>query len=305
MLTISSITEKTSRRVFTVFVLLSCMLPLLLMIFIIYRQALPRMDPIQGSELGRVFHFGMAAVATLQALGAALWWWWVGSVERLARDVEDISTRCLGPPETAAPAGGSELLKLDHLVKRLGGELQISRQQADDYDQQLRELNEKLSTLENTDALTQLYNRRHFTRQLAQAARRADRLKMGFWLVRLEVEGLAGYGEKNADHILKGIGRIIQQRLPAHALPFAIDRNEFTLIIPRSDGREIARTTYQLVQAMEAEKFVNPQGVPLGAVRIFCGIAGYRKDLETLCAEAQQALETARRCRRPIEVAGL
>lgn len=299
-----TITDKGFRRLFLSFFMLSCMVPLLLMILMIYHYTVPALFPSQFTALRHVFDVGLVTIVLFQALGFGLIWWWVNSLERLTREVEAISSRHLGDGEAGRGGGRGELQRINRLVGRLHRELLAKSVQADSSARRLQDLDEELSTLSSTDTLTGLYNRRHFLRELAAAARRAERLGMNFWLVRLRVNRLSSFGDKNADAILQTVGRVVQKALPAQALPFATGRNEFALILHRGDGRQIARTTYRLVQAIESANYRNSRGVDLGAVSVACGIAGYKENVEVLCSAAWRAMETAGRLGRPIEVAG-
>lgn len=298
-----SLADKKFRRVFVSFFLLSCMMPLLVMILIIYQYTVPAMAPNQFEKLQGVFSTGLSAVLLFQMLGFALLWWWVGSLERLTREIETISSRHLNRGIAPLLQKANELEKIDVLVRRMGETLQEKRQQADAYASQVRELSARLTFLASIDELTQLYNRRHFKLKLAEAARRAKKIDMAFWLVRFEVDHFSSFGEKNGDQVLKALGGVVRKSLPASALAFRIGRNDFAVILSLSDGREAARVTQRLSRNVAAHKFCDKAGLPLGRVALSCGIAGFRNDPQALCTEAWRAMSNAQRNGRPIEVA--
>jgi diguanylate cyclase (GGDEF)-like protein len=298
-----SITDKTFRRVFISFFLLSCMMPLLMVIFMVYHYTVPLLGPFQLDELAPVFSAALSGVILFQVLGFFLLWWWVNSLEKLTGEIEEISCRHLPNRPSLKGIGTNELKKINTLVQRLNEELKEKMHQVDAYASQVRELTARLAFLSCTDELTQLYNQKYFEKKLSEATQRAKKIGMAFWLVRFEVNHFSSFGEKNGDQVLRMLGRLVKKILPATALPFRIGRNEFAVIIGKGDGRQAARTIHALSTAVAAYHFRDGAGLPIGKVSISCGIAGFKSDPETLRVDAWRALVTAQQNGRPIEVA--
>ena len=298
-----SIVDKRFRRVFVSFFMLSCLVPLLVMYFMIYQYALPLLEPVQFHRLTQVFSLGLSAFLVCQVLGAVLIWWWVNSLEKVTREIESISIRHLSKNVKPLMAKANELQKISSLVQRLGEELQAKINQIDAYGTQIRELTARLTVLASTDELTRLYNQKYFEKKLSEAVRRAKKIGAGFWLVRFEVDHLASFGEKNGDQVLKELGQVVRKSLPTAALPFHVGRNDFAIILPTGDGREAARMTYRISRAIADHHFRDDAGLPLGQVSISCGIAGFRDNPDRVCTDAWRALTKAQRNGRPIEVA--
>lgn len=298
-----SITDKRFRRVFVSFFLLSCMMPLLVMILMIYQYTVPLLTAVQSDALRPVYNIGLSAVLVFQMLGFFMLWWWVNSLETLTREIESISSRHLSANIAPLMKKNCEIEKISLLVRRLGETLQEKGHQIDADATQIKRLSARLTFLSSTDALTQLYNKKYFKQKLAEAARRAQKIGMSFWLVRFEVDHFSSFGEKNGDQVLRELGRLVRKDLPTMAIPFRMGRNEFAFILPSGDGREAARVTHRLSRAVAEHHFNDDAGLPLGSVTISCGIAGFRDDPAVLYADAWRALAKAQRNGRPIEVA--
>ncbi|MBI9084444.1 MAG: GGDEF domain-containing protein [Desulfobacterales bacterium] len=298
-----SITDKRFRRVFVSFFLLSCMMPLLVMILMVYQYTVPLLTPGQFDALRPVYSTGLSTVLVFQILGFFLLLWWVNSLETLTREIESISSQHLSKNIVPLMQKTNELEKISVLVRRLGETLQEKVHQVDADATQIKALSARLTFLASTDELTQLYNKRYFKQKLSEAARRAQKIGMSFWLVRFEVDHFSSFGEKNGDQVLKELGQVVRKHLPTMAMPFRMGRNEFAFILSSGDGREAAKVTHRLSRAVAEHHFNDDAGLPLGSVTISCGIAGFRDDPAVLYADAWRALATAQRNGRPIEVA--
>jgi len=299
----ASITDKQFRRLFVSYFLLSCMIPLLLMLLIVYGYTVPVLFPGQLAALRSVFNSGLVGILLFQVLGFALLWWWVHSLEKLSQDIENLSSRHLKPKALPALKQDSELQRIGALIGKLNDELTEKSQQAKMYATQVRELSDKLTVLANTDALTQLYNRKCFEQKLADAVHRAEKLNQSFWLVRMEVERFTAFDEKSADKVLTAVAKLLRKELRGDGLPFRIARSEFAVIFARGDGPRVARTIHRFVAAVSALELDLETGLPVEQISMSCGIAGYRHSVEELCADAWRAMKTAQSQGRPIEVA--
>jgi len=298
-----SLTDENFRRIFLTFYLLSCLLPVLIMLYIIYQHAVPVLVPHQVEQLAGMFNIGAISILLIQVLGFFLLWWWTHSLERFTQRMTHISRQHLGAGAASAETAGSELAKLNRIFEGLHLELQNRMQQAADSANQLQALTRKMSTLACTEDLTQLFNRRHFRQKFTETARQADRLGHSAWLIRFEINHFSHLGDKDADHLLKEVGHIVRRSLPEQALPFRIGRNEFAIIVSGVDGRVAARITHTVSTAISAYGFKDRNGRSLGKVTIACGIAGYRTNQKSMFTEAGQAMVNAQRLGHPIGVA--
>lgn len=298
-----SLTNENFRRIFLTFYLLSCLLPVLIMLFVVYQHAVPTLSADQLDALSTMFNIGAVSILTIQALGFALLWWWTQSLERFTTHVAHISNQHLSHGQESAEANGNELLRLNTLFESLHKELQTRVAQAGESARRMQTLTRKMAALACTDDLTQLFNRRHFRQKFTEAVRRADRLGCSAWLIRFEIDDFSHLGDKDADMVLKEVGEITRRTLPAEALPFRIGRNEFAIIVTEVDGKVAARITHSLAMAVSAYPVKGKNGHALGKVSISCGISGYRSDQNAMFTDAGRALVNAQRRGQPIGVA--
>ncbi len=298
-----SLTHEKFRSIFFTFYLISCLMPVLIMLFVVYQYALPVLHPTQIEALSGRFNASALSILFIQALGFFLLWWWTQSLERFTQKMTHIGSECLGDAATAAASAGGELTKLNRLFETLYGELQQRMQQAQDSARQSKALTQKMTALACTDDLTQLFNRRHFRQKFTETAIEAERLGHSAWLVRFEIDHFSHLSDKDADHLLREVGQIIRRTLPQEALPFRIGRNEFAVIMSGVDGRIAARITHSLSSAVAAYGFTDKSGRSLGRVSISCGIAGHKSDQTAMYTDAGRAMVKAQRLGQPIGVA--
>ncbi len=74
-----SLSTENFRRLFLTFIMLSCLLPVLIMIFIIYHYTAPVLEPYQLDQLRGIFNLGIISMLIVQGLGALLLLMWVNS----------------------------------------------------------------------------------------------------------------------------------------------------------------------------------------------------------------------------------
>jgi diguanylate cyclase (GGDEF)-like protein len=129
------------------------------------------------------------------------------------------------------------------------------RQERDALHRQLREQNETLEMLlhsleeaASTDALTGLYNRRHFARVLEQMFASAVRSGDDLACVMMDMDGFKPlndtYGHQTGDAALVAAARIMQENLRKTDAAARYGGDEFVLLLARShaqDAAEVAR----------------------------------------------------------------
>jgi len=298
-----SLTNENFRRLFLTFIMLSCILPVLIMIFIIYNYTVPALEPYQLDELRGTFNLGIICMLLVQGLGSLLLLMWVNSFENLTRKMEQVYSRQLHTATDSVEESDNELTKLNTIFKRLSDELQSKIQQVNAHASEMQQVTAKINTIASTDDLTGLFNRRHFKQKLSEAARRADKLDHAVWLLRFEIDGLRNHNEKRADGLLEEIGKLTRRNLTKEVLPFRIGRNDFAIILSGCNGKTTARTASRLSSAINSHKFKDAAGLSLGDIAISCGIANYRKNMQSLFNDAGKALNLAQKTGEQIAVA--
>ncbi|MCP3954557.1 MAG: diguanylate cyclase [Desulfobacterales bacterium] len=298
-----SLTTEKFRRLFLTFVMLSCLLPVLIMIFIIYHYTVPVLEPYQMDELRGIFNLGIVCMLLVQGLGSLLLLIWINSFENLTREMEQLSSGHLQTTTDSVEESGNELTKLNTIFNRLTEELQTKIQQVNAHATEMQKVTAQVNTIACTDDLTGLFNRRHFKQKLTEASRRADKLDHSVWLMRFEIDDFRKLNEKHADLLLEEIGKLARQNLTKKALPFRIGRNDFAIILSDCDGKTTARTASRLSTAVNSHEFKDSRGLSLGNIAMSCGIANYRNNMQTLFSDAGKALVTAQKTGKQIAIA--
>lgn len=298
-----SLTSEKFRRLFLTFITLSCLSPVLIMIFIIYHYTAPILEPYQLDALRGIFNIGILCMLLVQGLGSLLLLMWVNSFEDLTREMEYLSSSHLQEGSDAVEKSGNELTKLNTIFNRLTNELQSKIQQVNEHATEMQKVTAQVNAIACTDDLTGLYNRRHFKQKLAEASRRADKLEHAVWLMRFEVKDFRQHTETRADLLLEQIGKVARENLNGEALPFRIGRNDFAIILSDCDGKTTARTASRLSSAINAHEFKDNTGLSLGDITISCGIANYRNNLQVLFNDASKAMAMAQKTDEQIAVA--
>ena len=93
---LSSIFQAKFRRNFTIFYILSSTLPLLIMIFIIFQYVKPMLNEILLNDLNPIFTYGVLAMLIPSILSIALGYQWIGSIEKLSKEIKSRSAQIKG-----------------------------------------------------------------------------------------------------------------------------------------------------------------------------------------------------------------
>ncbi|WP_428390764.1 GGDEF domain-containing protein [Lichenicoccus sp.] len=173
-----------------------------------------------------------------------------------------------------------------------------------EFARRLGESNRRLETMAETDALTQLLNRRGFDLHLRQACERAARERTKLSMLLLDVDHFKlfndRYGHLSGDDCLRRIaaGMVSAVRCPQD-LAARYGGEEFALILPDTDESG-ALTVAQRVLAAVAALDLAHAGSSHGQVTVSIGIARFdheidaQTSLENLVRDADAALYRAK-----------
>ena len=169
---------------------------------------------------------------------------------------------------------------------------------------QLREHMSLLERLSNTDALTQLANRRRFSETLEQELARARRYKRPLSLVMLDVDHFKrlndSYGHQAGDDVLKSIAGLLPTTLRAQDMVARFGGEEFAIVLPETPVQQARAVAERLRSAIESRTF-RCQGHDIGVTASF-GVADTRAgelgSPQQLIGAADRALYTAKTCGR-------
>jgi two-component system cell cycle response regulator len=160
-------------------------------------------------------------------------------------------------------------------------------------------LHEEASRLSITDALTGVWNRRHFDLRLEEELERAARFLEPFGLLLLDVDGFKPindvYGHPAGDFVLVELSRRLQDVTRSVDVVARFGGEEFALILPRTplDGAHLVAEKIRTAVAREPFDALG-QSIP---VTVSVGVASYPDsgvDARTLLAAADEALYDAK-----------
>ena len=181
MAILTSIIQERFRKNFLVFFLLSSTIPLLVMVFIIYKHVVPLLMPAQIADLHAIFSYGVLVMLVPPFLSYILGTRWVKLVETLSENVKTKSINIIG--ERQDLQSKNEFVHIHESFNDLHDELQNKMNQLNEVSKKLIDSNVKLNELAVTDQLTSLYNRRYFDLRLMEEVSRSDRYKQEISLI--------------------------------------------------------------------------------------------------------------------------
>ncbi|MCG3173635.1 MAG: Response regulator PleD [Myxococcota bacterium] len=183
---------------------------------------------------------------------------------------------------------GLELGASDYLIKpfdsgeliaRVKVQLKIKQLQDD-----LREANERYRTLSLTDYLTGLYNRRHFMDMLQQEYSRCRRHNAVMSLLIADVDHFKSINDRlghlKGDEVLSRAALVLKDNLRGHDTVARFGGEEFSILLPMTNGEEAAAVADKLRRKIESE-LKSVEG--LNGVTASFGVAAFPSPgLETL-----------------------
>ncbi|MFO7912942.1 MAG: diguanylate cyclase [Desulfotignum sp.] len=139
--------------------------------------------------------------------------------------------------EEAVKTGASDFIfkpfrfeELDLRIKRVLREAGFKKERT--------RLLKELEQLAITDALTKLFNSRHFFRQIKQEMERHDRYKHALSLMILDIDHFKHYndswGHLEGDKVLMAIGRIINSCMRSMDTAYRYGGEEFAILLPET-----------------------------------------------------------------------
>lgn len=158
-----------------------------------------------------------------------------------------------------------------------------------------RSMREKLERLAITDDLTKLFNARHFYKRLTAEVDRANRYEHPLALLMLDIDYFKvyndTYGHLEGNAVLARLGQIIRNGLRRLDSAYRYGGEEFTVILPETDGTNARHVARRLLEAIGNEIFFPSGGEGIG-ITVSIGIAQYRpgENMETFIKRADMAM---------------
>jgi diguanylate cyclase (GGDEF)-like protein len=162
---------------------------------------------------------------------------------------------------------------------------------------------EKLQKLAITDALTKLYNSRHFYNQLELEVTRCNRYSHPLSLLLLDIDLFKKYndtyGHLEGDKVLIRIGKIINSLLRKMDSAYRYGGEEFTIILPETNTAEAFTVAQRIRLAIEEEEFEPLPGKTV-TITISVGATQYSppEDLPSLIQRADKSMYMSKQAGR-------
>ncbi len=196
--------------------------------------------------------------------------------------------------EEGGASGRSALLLHDVTVRR-----RIERELRETTDA-LGSANEELERLANTDPLTDLANRRHFTRMLAREMERAARYSRPLSIVLLDLDHFKRvndtHGHAAGDDVLRAAAGVLKAACRDVDLAARIGGEELALLLPETESKGAQIVAERVREEIEAGRHRSPDGVQF-RVTASIGVASSRGGDETgeeLLQASDEALYAAK-----------
>ena len=122
-------------------------------------------------------------------------------------------------------------------------------------------------TWANTDAITELYNHRHFHERIDQEIARGSRFGSIFSLVMLDIDHFKAfndnYGHMAGDEVLRRVGRCIEGSIRTVDMAFRYGGEEFAVILPGTRLSDAYKAAERIRNTIEAK--ASPSTIPVTA----------------------------------------
>ena len=185
--------------------------------------------------------------------------------------------------EEAISKGASDFVfkpvRFEELLLRLKRVLKERR-----LTQERTQMLEKLKRLSITDGLTKLYNSRHFYNQLKIEIDRTERYQRPLSLLLLDIDKFKdyndNYGHLEGDQVLIRLGQVIRSCLRKMDSAYRYGGEEFTVILPETEGDEAATVAERIRSAVEVERFTPVRNGDPVTISISIGVTEYNRPEE-------------------------
>ncbi len=204
--------------------------------------------------------------------------------------------------EKAVTAGASDFVfkpfrfeELDLRIKRVIKEMKLNREHA--------KMVEKLEKLAITDALTHLYNSRHFFQQLKNEIERGARYKHALSLLILDIDHFKNFndtwGHLEGDKVLMKLGKLIASCLRTNDTAYRYGGEEFTVILPETRYEKASLVGERIRQTMGNVSFL-PGAAKKVSVTISIGVTEFSEGdtLQSFLKRADKAMYQSKKTGR-------
>ena len=260
------------------------------------------------ADANRVLWFAIAYALLGGVLAAGVAWYVSNHV---SNDLEELATAASNiqgqGPEAHIPLlhSNREIYKLSNALLGMTEKLMQSnahmQEQVRLRTQELQDLNAELHRQANTDALTQLLNRRGFEAQARLAFARARRTTQPLSSIALDIDFFKRindqFGHETGDLVLAQLGSVLLQRMRETDIVARIGGEEFIVLLPDTGLEATQRVAQSLIEAIAGMQFP-----AIGAITISAGISTLHPNpadgLHEMLKRSDDALYAAKRTGR-------
>lgn len=165
----------------------------------------------------------------------------------------------------------------------------------------LRDSERRHRELSITDALTGLYNSRHFFNRAAEEIERCNRYDSPLAMILLDVDNFKRYndtyGHLEGDHVLAGLADVIRREIRGADSAYRYGGEEFIVIFPETEPDEARIVAERLRQEFAATVFIPLPGEEV-RTSISIGGGGYHPEegLTPFIKRVDEAMYRAKNC---------
>ena len=145
---------------------------------------------------------------------------------------------------------------------------------------ELQKSEQRFRKLSITDNLTRIYNSRHFFNQLKNEIERTNRYGHPLSLLILDLDNFKNYndchGHVAGDEVLAKSGEILRKSLRKTDSAYRYGGEDFTIILPETDGQDAAHFAERLRMAFENQAIENQQEGIL-PITVSIGVVQYKE----------------------------
>ncbi len=162
-------------------------------------------------------------------------------------------------------------------------------------------LHQQTRALSITDALTGLYNRRHFNERYAAEFMRAARYQRPLSVLLIDIDHFKKFNDEHGhlvgDKVLKLTAKVLEESIRKVDLLARFGGEEFVVVLPEIDKEHARQAAEKLRRAIELTHFPKEESQPLGHITASFGLASFSEDAsegDALLKLADQALYEAK-----------
>lgn len=194
--------------------------------------------------------------------------------------------------------------KLTHENEKLQNELKRSLAEVNEKNEQLNSALRRVEELAATDALTGLYNRRHFSMVLEQMFAESGRFNADLTIAMIDLDGYKqlndSLGHQMGDQMLVLVGGILRAGMRKADVCARYGGDEFVLLLPRADAAEATQLVSRIREAFKeqsAQLIKRERGLTM-SIGIASVSANRPQSADQLVASADAALYASKEAGR-------